>query len=262
MPIARENRIITRARIGLSDAPSWVRFKMKRWLSFQLLILGLVVAGFDLTPSAIPAERSIQFRDDFTRPDLAAWEFPYPEDWVVRTEAGNSFLHMLRNREPGVPRRPQQFARLQNVNVGSFVFEARLRREGSSMIVVFSYVDTLHFYYAHLSADRGTDQPVHNGLFIVNGEPRKRIAGTEAPPALPDREWHKVRVVRDATSGSIEVFLDAQKTPLFSVVDRTFTCGQIGIGSFDETGDFDDITLNSNDVGCEPGTSTGAPSSN
>jgi hypothetical protein len=124
------------------------------------------------------------------------------------------------------------------------------------MIVVFNYVDTLHFYYTHLSSDRGTEQPVHNGLFIVNGEPRKRIAGTEAAPALPNQEWHKVRVARDSRTGSIEVFVDDQKTPLFSVVDRTFTCGQIGIGSFDETGDFDDISLSSGDAGCGPGGAT------
>ena len=226
---------------------------MKRWLPFLLLTSGLTAAIWIRSSSADPAGQSILFRDNFEARDLSAWEFPYPEDWEARAEAGNHFLHMLRSREPGVPRRPLQFARLKQANVGSFVFEARLRREGRSMIVVFNYVDTLHFYYAHFSSDRGTEQPVHNGVFIVNGEPRKRIAGIDAPPALPDREWHKVRIARDAGSGAIEVFVDDQKEPLFSVVDRTFTCGQIGIGSFDETGDFDDIRLSSNDAGCSPG---------
>jgi hypothetical protein len=226
---------------------------MRRWLTFPVLILGLAATGLVISRSADPAGQSIQFCDDFESGELAAWEFPYPEDWEARAEAGNHFLHMLRSREPGVPRRPLQFARLKQANVGSFVFEARLRREGRSMIVVFNYVDTLHFYYAHFSSDRGTEQPVHNGVFIVNGEPRKRIAGIDAPPALPDREWHKVRIARDAGSGAIEVFVDGQKEPLFSVVDRTFTCGQISIGSFDETGDFDDISLSSNDAGCSPG---------
>jgi hypothetical protein len=226
---------------------------MKRWLPFLLLTSGLTAASWIRSSSADPAGQSILFRDNFEARDLSAWEFPYPEDWEARAEAGNHFLHMLRSREPGVPRRPLQFARLKQANVGSFVFEARLRREGRSMIVVFNYVDTLHFYYAHFSSDRGTEQPVHNGVFIVNGEPRKRIAGIDAPPALPDREWHKVRIARDAGSGAIEVFVDGQKEPLFSVVDRTFTCGQISIGSFDETGDFDDISLSSNDADCGTG---------
>ncbi|MFB3920622.1 MAG: hypothetical protein ACE145_02820 [Terriglobia bacterium] len=211
---------------------------------------GLVLA---VSPSARPVLRSIQFRDDFEAGTLDAWEFPFAEDWVIRSEPGNHFLHMLRRREPGVPRRPLQFARLRNMNVGSFKLQARVRREGTSMIVVFNYVDTMHFYYAHLSADRGTKQPVHNGLFIVNGEPRKRLAGTEADPALPDPVWHDVRIERRAATGSIEVFVDDDKEPRFAVVDRTFNCGQIGIGSFDETGDFDDVKLTSDDAGCTPG---------
>ena len=174
-------------------------------------------------------------------------------DWLADLETRKrNHDYFTRHRRMGRKLR-LQFALLDQARVGSFDFQTKIRREGRSMIIVFNYVDTLHFYYAHLSGDRRTDQPVHNGLFIVNGEPRKRIAGTEAPPALPDREWHQVRVARDASSGLIEVFVDGAKEHLFSVVDRTFTCGQIGVGSFDETGNFDDIALNSHDAGCEPG---------
>jgi hypothetical protein len=35
------------------------------------------------------------------------------------------------------------------------------------------------------------------------------------------------------------------------VVDNTFKCGQVGLGSFDETGDFTDFELLSNDAGCQ-----------
>lgn len=74
-----------------------------------------------------------------------------------------------------------------------------------------------------------------------------RIAGLDAAPALPDNAWHRIRVLRDRASGRIDVWSDAQEQPLFTVVDRNFTCGQIGIGSFDETGDFDDVQLRSED---------------
>ncbi|MBZ5545575.1 MAG: hypothetical protein LAO07_18175 [Acidobacteriia bacterium] len=226
---------------------------MQQTAKRALIGMGIVAAGLLLASVAKAVLRSVEFHTDFERGDLSNWQFPYPEDWVILAEGPNHYLHMKRNREPGVPRRPLQFARLKKAAVGSFAFETRIRREGTSMIVVFNYVDTLHFYYAHLSSDRGTAQPVHNGIFIVNGEPRKRLAGTEADPALPDREWHTVRVRRDVPSGSIEVFADGRKEPLFSVIDRTFTCGEIGIGSFDETGDFDDVRLSSSDAGCEPG---------
>jgi hypothetical protein len=202
---------------------------------------------------ASPVLHSLTFQDHFEKGDLSAWKFPFPEDWQILAEGPNHYLHMLRSRPPGVPRRPLQFALLKGPRVGSFELSTRLRREQRSLIVVFNYVDTLHFYYAHLSVDTGAKQPVHNGLFIVNGEPRKRIAGVEAEPALPETNWHTARIIRDTTSGSIEVFMDGAKQPLFSVRDDTFTCGRVGIGSFDETGDFDDFELKSSDADCTPG---------
>lgn len=220
---------------------------------FFLLGAGLIAARHGGLAPANIVLRMVQFQDNFEAQRLDAWELPYAEDWEIGAEGGNHFLHMKRSREPGVPRRPLQFALLKKVNVGSFEFQTRVRRENRSMIVVFNYGDTLRFYYVHLSVDRGTESPVHNGVFIVSGGPRKRIAGTEAPPALPDGDWHQVRVLRDARTGSIEVFLDGQARPLFSVVDSTFLCGRIGIGSFDETGDFDDVRVTSSDAGCKPG---------
>ena len=216
--------------------------------SIILPALGLALVGRGLT--ALPAPERLWFTDDFESGKLHAWQFPYPEDWTIVETGGDHYLHMVRSREPGVPRRPLQFALLKGVKAGNFSLQIRVRREGRSMIVVFDYVDTLHFYYAHLSGDRGTAQPVHNGIFIVNGSERARIAGTDAPPVLPDRDWHLIRVERNTTSGTIDVYSDVQAGPIFSVVDRTFTCGQIGIGSFDETGDFDDVTLISDDEGC------------
>lgn len=216
-------------------------------------LLFISTAALGGSGGALPALNSISFREDFESASLAPWLLPFPEDWEILAEGGNHYLHLKRGREPGVPRRPLQFALLKNANVGNFDFRVRLRREGRSMIVVFNYVDTLHFYYTHLSADRGTEQPVHNGVFLVDGEPRRRIAGLEAHPALPDRAWHEVRIKRDVARGTIDIFTDGLSTPLFSAVDRSFNCGQVGLGSFDETGDFDDVELHSNDAGCVPG---------
>jgi hypothetical protein len=203
-------------------------------------------------PIAAQSEAPLIFSDDFEQPRMDRWQMPFPEDWVILGDAGNHYLHMKRARDPLVPRRPVQFALIKGVQVGSFDFRARARREGRSMIVVFNYVDSLHFYYTHVSMDTGAQQPVHNGIFLVNNAPRVRIAGLDAPAALPDKSWHGIRVLRDAASGQIMVWSDVQSAPLFTVTDRSFTCGQIGIGSFDETGDFDDVQLRSNDAGCSP----------
>ena len=133
---------------------------------------------------------------------------PFPEDWEILKEGNLHYLHMQRSRPPGVPRRPVQFALLKGVKVGSFTLDVKVRRAGGSMIVVFNYVDPLHFYYVHLSDNPGTKISVHNGIFIVDGGPRRRIAGLEASPALPDLSWHDVRIVRNVRTGSIKVFSD------------------------------------------------------
>ena len=193
-----------------------------------------------------PAKISIQH--DFASGSLKAWDMLFPEDWEILQQGNLHYLHMKRNREPGVPRRPLQFALLKGVKVGSFTLNVNVRRAGGSMIVVFNYVDTLHFYYVHLSENPGTQISVHNGIFIVNGKPRYRIAGLHAAPALPDKAWHHVRIVRKVGTGSIQVFVDNEKQPRFSVIDHTFTCGQVGLGSFDETGDFSQFKLQSKDA--------------
>src|SRR5579862_1808148 len=101
-------------------------------------LISVIVAPIE-TPSE-PTE--FKFHDDFNSGNLDPWQLPFSEDWVVKEEGPFHFLHMLRNREPLVPRRPQQFARLKDVNVGSFVLEARVRRAGSSMLMAFNYVDS------------------------------------------------------------------------------------------------------------------------
>ncbi|MEJ2007204.1 MAG: hypothetical protein P8Z30_03455 [Acidobacteriota bacterium] len=217
-------------------------------------LLGAAFLGLSLAYShgALAALHKLSFHCNFSPKEMSEWKFPHPDDWDSEIDYGHYYLHMLRAGEPGVPRRPLQFARLRNVNVGSFNLSVRVRRAGRSMIIVFNYVDTLHFYYAHVSRDTGKIQPVHNGIFLVDGGPRRRIAGLDAPPALPDTHWHTIRVVRNAQTGLIQVYSDVQKKPLFSVVDHHFTCGQIGLGSFDEKGDFADFKLHSTDAGCTP----------
>jgi hypothetical protein len=205
-----------------------------------------------LLPAVAQDTGHVNVRDDFSPGTLSHLDMPFPEDWQILSEGHLHYLHMLRPRPPGVPRRPLQFARLKGVSVGSFTLNLKIRREHGSMIVVFGYVDTLHFYYAHLSKDPGTKVAVHNGIFIVDGGERRRIAGVSAQPALPDLSWHDVRIVRDVGSGSIQVFVDRRAQPLFSVVDRTFLCGQIGLGSFDETGDFAHLRLKGTSAECQP----------
>jgi len=60
-----------------------------------------------------------------------------------------------------------------------------------------------------------------------------------------DDQWHNVRLVRKMPEGTIEVFFDSADKPHMSVVDKTFEKGRIGIGSFDDIDEFDDIVVRS-----------------
>ena len=100
-------------------------------IALALFLLAVAfAAGLTIHAGARPVIRHIQFADNFSSGTLDRWQFPYPEDWVIGTDGPLHFLHMLRNREPLVPRRPMQFALLKGVNVGSFTFQAQVRREG------------------------------------------------------------------------------------------------------------------------------------
>ena len=108
------------------------------------------------------------------------------------------------------------------------------------VLLIVGYQSPTQFYYVHLS--RKTDL-VHNGIFLVNNADRKRLDTTVARAPLTDQDWHRVRLERNVTTGSIQVFFDADTTPVLTAVDRTLLSGRVGVGSFDETGEFRNLEV-------------------
>ena len=95
-------------------------------------------------------------------------------------------------------------------------------------------------YYVHFG--QKTDDHA-NQIFIVNNEPRTKIS-TKTTEGTPwDNEWHHARIVKKVDTGEISVFFDDMEHPAMTAVDKTFTSGKIGIGSFDDTGRFDDVLV-------------------
>jgi hypothetical protein len=108
------------------------------------------------------------------------------------------------------------------------------------MCLFFGYQDDSHLYYVHLGKKM---DPHANNIFIVNGAPRKSISTKTTDGTNWDDAWHHARVVRDVASGSIEVFFDGMKSPAMTAKDATFKSGRVGLGTFDDTGNFDDVLL-------------------
>ena len=176
----------------------------------------------------------------------ANWEPKDPSAWKVGKQGDNSFYSMFKDSsyKPEV-RSPVNFALLKEVTVSDFVLDVDMRSTQEvyghqDLCLFFGYQDPSHFYYVHL----GREADAHaNSIFLVNGEPRVSIAQKRTDGTAWTKDWHHVRIKRDTSKGTIEVYFDDMKKPVMTTVDKHFLHGRIGIGSFDDTGDFDNLSL-------------------
>ena len=170
-----------------------------------------------------------------------AWAVPDAADWKV--EEGTLRLIASRGPLPG-PRRPIQFALTDVPSYDRLTVEADVMPLGRSLLVVLAYRDPAHFDYAHLSTDTAGEQPVHNGIFHVYGGERVRISAERGPAAFAaSGHWYHVTLAHDSATGTIEVTVDGQPVPALHAEDLSLGPGQVGVGSFDETGAFKNIKI-------------------
>jgi hypothetical protein len=174
------------------------------------------------------------------------WTVPAASDWKVEEQSGVSVLHLIAPRGPlPGPRRPIEFALAETPEFRAVTVELDARPLGRSLIVVFAYRNAAHFDYAHLSIDPATKQPVHNGVFHVYGGERVRISSEAGPAAFAaTNRWYHVRLVYDGKSGAVQVTVDGRRPiPALHAIDLSLSSGRVGIGSFDETGDFKNVKI-------------------
>lgn len=195
-------------------------------------------AAFLLIPIALSAAASL---DIFGH----QWSVYNPSDWKVTQENGAPLLRLITPREPlPGPRRPFQFAIAQLPDYGSVTVEADMRPLQRSLMIVFSYRDSAHFDYAHLSIDTGIKQPHHNGIFHVYGGERVRISLPDGPPAFAHSgAWYHVKLAHDAQSGEVSVNVDGHSIPALHAADLSLPSGKVGLGSFDETAEFKNVSI-------------------
>ena len=215
----------------------WDGEDLKRTDARRLKFLHAYLRGTEL-----PLVASEDFDDGFAR-----WEPSDPEQWQAAGDGRRSYLAMVSETGSYKPkvRSPRNIALLKGVEVTDFVFDVALQYTHrdyahASLCLFFGYQDPEHFYYVHF----GKKADAHaNSIFLVNGVPRVSIAKTRTDGTDLGRRWHRVRVARDVESGSIEVFLDDMETPVMTTVDKTLTWGRVGVGSFDDRGNFDTVRL-------------------
>lgn len=171
---------------------------------------------------------------------LGAFDFSDPQAWRYSTALGKGGLELFQQSQyaPRV-RSPVNIALIAGRQFGDFILEAELVQTGKEyghrdMCVFFGFKDPSNFYYVHLATQ--ADEHAHN-IFIVNDEPRVKIA-TKTTPGVQWGlgVWHKVRLERRVADGSVKVFFDEGPEPIMEATDVHFDHGQIGFGSFDDTG--------------------------
>ena len=187
----------------------------------------------------------VLFSDDFEK-SSDRWQFLDPDTWKIAHRDGNNTLEITERQSAYKPpvRSPGHVALIRDLKVGSFDITFRVRSTKDTgnhrdCCVFFGYQDDQHFYYVHL----GAKPDPHSGqIMIVKEAPRKAMTKNERLTPWDD-QWHNVRVRRDLESGSIEVYFDDMKTPHMKVNDKTFGAGRVGIGSFDDLNEFDDVVV-------------------
>lgn len=210
-----------------------------------LLLAGVVACGGFGTQRAAAADRTPLFSDDFEK-DRGVWQPTDPAAWKRVSSAQGSYYSLCSQSKFEPPHRsPINFALLKAPSAGDFELELRARSTVKDyphrdLCFVFGYQDPANFYYAHLG--RSTDKNA-NQIFIVHNAPRVKISSRTSSGTLWDDAWHTIKIRRTLADGKISVFFDDLEHAVMEATDRTFGAGQIGIGSFDDTGDFDDVRL-------------------
>jgi hypothetical protein len=186
---------------------------------------------------------------DFESGTAEGWRPNEPSHWRVADDQGSKVYELVAPGEPGPVRAPTSISVLADHDAGSFEFTGRLRCDTDpatpvrDICVVFHYRDPTHFYYVHFA---GKSDDVHNIVGLVDGADRVKINAEPAGASvfrLTDRAWHVFKVTCDGGTGEIRAYLDDMASPILTARDRTLARGLVGVGSFDDTGAFDDLKL-------------------
>jgi hypothetical protein len=177
----------------------------------------------------------------------AGWKFADPAAWTWTKEGDATVLklHQQSDYRPKV-RSPFNLAWFTATDWKSFTLtvEGRLTKFDSGnndLCIAFARQADDQFYYAHLGEKA---DGVHHQIHIVDRADRKAITATRTEGnAWKPGTWHRLKVVHDAATGDISVYFDDMNRPALTAKNRTITHGWIGIGSFDDLGEFRNLEI-------------------
>lgn len=226
------------------------------WRSLQTLVpsVGMMCLWLACATAFAELPRTIRIREDFER-GKERWTTTQGDasrgKWsVIAIDREGRTGHALRVSERGdfepPHRSPYCMALLKDVIVGDFELTCRVQNTNKEaaghrdLCLFWGYQDPAHFYYVHLGSK---PDPHSCQIFIVDGADRTKITKQPSEGTPWTDGWHTVKVVRRVADGTMEIYFDDMKTPTMTAQDNTFAWGQVGLGTFDDHGNFDDVVL-------------------
>lgn len=208
-----------------------------RTLALAAVLILVGAAPAEEKPAGIPKEYKLLYSQDFDKPDaIKDFVLTDPAAWTV----GKGALELTKQSAYKPPHRsPFNIALVRGKVFGDCILEAECLQTGKEyghrdMVFVFGFQSPAKYYYVHI-ATKADDHA--NNVFLVKDAPRVKIAKeTNAGNNWGLDVWHKVRIERKASDGTVKVYFDDLKKPIMLAEDRTFGAGWIGFGSFDDTG--------------------------
>jgi hypothetical protein len=220
--------------------------KMRKVASTCLLsLLGVLIANYLLADEPGKKKMPLVFSDDFDH-GQDRWELTDDKAWTLRKVSGNNVFGLNRRKSDYQPkvRSPHNIALIKNLELSDFeiTFKVRSTKDTGNhrdCCVFFCYKDATHFYYCHLGA---RPDPHSGQIMIVKSAPRLALTKNTTRTPWTD-DWHQVKLTRNSKTGVIKVYFDDMTKVHMEVMDTTFGKGRIGIGSFDDMNDFDEIRV-------------------
>jgi hypothetical protein len=196
-------------------------------------------------PAATSKKLPELLKEDFEK-GADRWEPTDKNAWKLVKRDGSSVLSLFQQSKYKPEfRSPLNYTLLKETPVGDFILDVKVlstaRDYGHrSLCFFFGHQNANQFYYVHLAKQQDDHA---NQIFIVNNAARVKISETSTKGTSWDDAWHQVRIARTVADGKIAVYFDDLEKPIMTATDKNFTWGQVGLGSFDDTGDFDDVVL-------------------
>lgn len=210
-------------------------------------LLAFCLAIFASMKFAAAAEPlPVVYSEDFEK-GADNWQPFDPDQWKVKkTDQGQVYSQFEKKSKYKPPHRsPTNISLLKDVVVSDFELKTKVQSTHPDYghrdaCLVFGYQDPAHYYYVHLGKQADDNA---NQIFIVNDAARKKISITSTTGTNWQERWHDVKIKRNTAEGTIEVYFDDMDKPVMTAKDKTFAWGQIGVGTFDDTADYDKLEL-------------------